>query len=397
MSRRIAVLVDHFPELSETFVAAELRALHARGARVRVEAVARAPHPDPAAARGLAVHYGSEETARERLAALAWLWRRAPRRCLRDLADRRRWRREEWPRTLRALAPAARRIDRAGEEHLHAHFGAGAALDALRLARLLGLPYSVTLHGYDIFRTPRNLPEKLDRAAFATSGSEFTVGHLRSRSPGARVHKIVMGVDPERWRRSAPPATAGTVLAVGRLVEKKGFAHLLRAAAQLRGAPSFAEVLIVGDGPLRGALHALHAELGLEDAVRFLGAQPSERVRALLEEAAVVAVPCVIAADGDADSMPVIAKEALAMEVPVVASDAAGLPEVVRAPWGRTVPAGDADALAVALAEVLDLTPEQRGAMGTAGRAFVATECSVDREAARLLALVDTAVRRKAV
>jgi len=109
-------------------------------------------------------------------------------------------------------------------------------------------------------------------------------------------------------------------------------------------------VLIVGDGPLRDALHALHAELGLEDTVRFLGAQTSDRVRALLEEAAVVAVPCVIAADGDADSMPVIAKEALAMEVPVVASDAAGLPEVVRAPWGRTVPAGDADALAVALA-----------------------------------------------
>jgi len=394
VSRRIAVLVDHFPELSETFVAAELRALHARGARVRVEAVARAPHPDPAAARGLAVHYGSEETARERLAALAWLWRRAPRRCLRDLADRRRWRREEWPRTLRALAPAARRIDRAGEEHLHAHFGAGAALDALRLARLLGLPYSVTLHGYDIFRTPRNLPEKLDRAAFATSGSEFTVGHLRSRSPGARVHKIVMGVDPERWRRSAPPATAGTVLAVGRLVEKKGFAHLLRAAAQLRGAPSFAEVLIVGDGPLRGALHALHAELGLEDAVRFLGAQPSERVRALLEEAAVVAVPCVIAADGDADSMPVIAKEALAMEVPVVASDVAGLPEVVRAPWGRSVPAGDADALAAALRDVLALTPKQRGRMGAAGRAFVAAECSVDRESARLLELVDAAVGR---
>jgi colanic acid/amylovoran biosynthesis glycosyltransferase len=391
VSRRIAVLVDHFPELSETFVAAELHALHARGARVRVEAVARAPHPDPAAVRDLDVHYGGEEPARERLAALAWLWRRAPRRCLRDLADRRRWRREEWPRPLRALAPTARRIDRAGDEHLHAHFGAGAALDALRLARLLGLPYSVTLHGYDIFRSPRNLPEKLGRAAFATSGSAFTVSHLRSRHPGARVHKVVMGVDPERWRRTAPPAATGTVLAVGRLVEKKGFAHLLRAAAQLRGAPGFAGVLIVGDGPL----HALHAELGLEDTVRFLGALPSDRVRALLEEAAVVAVPCVVAADGDADSMPVIAKEALAMEVPVVASDAAGLPEVVRAPWGRTVPAGDAEALAVALAEVLDLTPEQRGAMGAAGRAFVVAECSVDREAVRLLALVETAVSRK--
>lgn len=397
VSHRIAVLVDHFPELSETFVAAESHALHARGARVRVEAVARAPHPDPAAAEGLAVRYGSEETRRERLAALAWLWRRAPRRCLRDLADRRRWRREEWPRPLRALAPAARRIDRAGDEHLHAHFGAGAALDALRIARLLGLPYSVTLHGYDIFRTPRNLPEKLHRAAFATSGSEFTVAHLRARHPGARVHKVVMGVDPERWRRTGPPVAAGTVLAVGRLVEKKGFAHLLRAAALLRGTPGFAAVLIVGDGPLRDELRALHADLGLQDAVRFLGAQPSDRVRALLEEAAVVAVPCVIAADGDADSMPVIAKEALAMEVPVVASDAAGLPEVVRPPWGRTVPAGDAGALATALSDVLALTPEQRRAIGAAGRAFVEVECSVDREAALLIELVDATVRRKAM
>jgi len=392
VQRRIAVLVDHFPELSETFVAAEAHALIARGARVRIEAAGRAPHPDPAAARGLGVRYAGEETGRQQLAALVWLWRRSPCGCLRDLADRRRWRREEWPRPLRVIAPAARRIDRAGDEHLHAHFGAGAALDALRIGRLLGLPFSVTLHGYDIFRTPRNLPEKLDRAAFATSGSEFTVAHLRELHPGARVHKVVMGVDPERWRRSAPPATTGTVLAVGRLVEKKGFAHLLRAAVQLRDAPGFGGVVVVGDGPLRRELHALHAELGLGESVRFLGAQPSERVRTLLEEAALVAVPCVIAADGDADSMPVIAKEALAMEVPVVASDAAGLPEVVREPWGRTVPAGDADALAATLREVLALTTRERAAMGAAGRRFVAAECSVDGEAARLLALVDAAI-----
>ena len=395
MTRRIAVIVDHFPELSETFVAAELHALQARGARVRVEALARAPQPDPAAARGLEVRYAGDEALGERLAALVWLWRRDPRRCLRDLADRRRWRREEWPRPLRALAPAARRIARAGDEHLHAHFGAGAALDALRLARLLGLPYSVTLHGYDIFLTPRNLPEKLGRAAFATSGSEFTVAHLRTVQPQARVHKVVMGVDPGRWRRTAPPASSGVVLAVGRLVAKKGFAHLLRAAAILRDQPGFARVLVVGDGPLDRELRALHAELGLGDTVRFLGAQPSTRVRELLEQAAVVAVPCVIAADGDADSMPVIAKEALAMEVPVVASDAAGLPEVVRPAWGRTVPAGDAAALASALGELLAMTPLERAEMGAAGRAWVAAECSVDGEARRLLELVDIALARE--
>jgi glycosyltransferase involved in cell wall biosynthesis len=395
VQRRIAVLVDHFPELSETFVAAEAHALIARGARVRVEAAGRAPHPDAATARGLDVRYAGEESLPERLAALAWLWRRAPRGCLRDLADRRRWRQEEWPRPLRAIAPAARRIEQAGDEHLHAHFGAGAALDALRIGRLLGLSFSVTLHGYDIFRTPRNLPEKLRRAAFATSGSEFTVAHLRALRPGARVHKVVMGVDPERWRRTAPPATTGTVLAVGRLVEKKGFAHLLRAAARLRDAPGFGTVVVVGDGPLRDELHALHAELGLGESVRFLGAQPSDRVRELLEEAAVVAIPCVVAADGDTDSMPVIAKEALAMEVPVVASEVAGLPEVVREPWGRTVPPGDAGALASALRDVLALTPQERAAMGAAGRELVVDACSVDGEAARLLALIDGVIARR--
>ena len=392
MSRRIGVLVDHFPELSETFIAAELQALQRRGARVHVEAIVPAPHPDPAAARGLAVHYAAGETRAQRLAALAWLVRRAPRACGRDLVDRRRWRREEEPRPLRALASAARRIHRAGDEHLHAHFGAGAALDALRIGRLLGLSYSVTFHGYDIFRTPRNLPEKLARASFSTSGSDFTVEHLRAARPGARVHKVVMGVDPELWRRSGPPASRRTVLAVGRLVEKKGFAHLLRAAALLGDT----EVVIVGDGPLRDELRWLHAELGLGEAVRFLGAQPPTRVRALLEQAAVVAIPCVVAADGDADSMPVIAKEALAMEVPVVAFDAAGLPEVVREPWGRTVTAGDASALAVALRDVLALTPQERAAMGAAGRAFVAAEYSVDGEAGKLLALVEAAVGRRA-
>lgn len=239
MSRRIAVLVDHFPELSETFVAAEVHALQARGARVHVEAAERAPHPHPAGARGLDVRYAGEDSVTVQLAALAWLWGRAPRACLRDLADRRRWRRQEWAKPLRAIAPTARRIHRRADEHLHAHFGAGAALDALRIGRLLGLPFSVTFHGYDIFRTPRNLPEKIDRAAFATSGSEFTVAHLRALRPGARVHKVVMGVDPERWRRTAPPASGGTILAVGRLVEKKGFAHLLRAAARLRDTPGF--------------------------------------------------------------------------------------------------------------------------------------------------------------
>ena len=114
------------------------------------------------------------------------------------------------------------------------------------------------------------------------------------------------------------------------------------------------------------------------------GAQPPDQVRAALECADLLAMPCVIAADGDRDSMPVVVKEALAMEIPVVATDEVGLPEVVRPEWGRLVPPHDPAALAAAIAELLALDPAERAPDGTAGREFVRRECDVERETARL-------------
>ncbi len=392
----IAVLCDQFGELSQTFITTEVRALAALDVPVHIESHASPDRADPAAGEGLDVSVWSAEGAARRIADMAWLAARAPRACARDLRAQRRWRREDEPLPLRMLAPAARRIVRRGDRHLHAHFAAGAALSALRLSRLLGIPYSVTAHGFDIFATPRNLAEKMSAAAFATSGSDFTVAALRRAAPRAELHKIVMGVDSSVWRRFAAPSRVGLVLAVGRLVEKKGFTDLVAAAVLLREDPAFERVVIVGDGPLHAALTGQIAEAGVEDVVELAGPRSPEQVRELLERAAVVCVPCVIAADGDADSMPVIAKEALAMEVPVVATDVAGLPEVVRPPWGRLVPAKDPPSLAAALREMLRLQPAERARMGAAGREFVVTTFDAAGEAQRLAALVESVATRRA-
>jgi glycosyltransferase involved in cell wall biosynthesis len=147
-------------------------------------------------------------------------------------------------------------------------------------------------------------------------------------------------------------------------------------------------VVIAGDGPLRPRLEAQVAELGLEDIVELPTAPGPDAVRDLLEGADVLVAPCVVAADGDRDSMPVVVKEALAMSVPVVATDEVGLPEVVAPEWGSLVPPGSPRELAGAIVDLLALPGERRAAMGAAGRAFVLEHCNVDREAERLAALI---------
>jgi colanic acid/amylovoran biosynthesis glycosyltransferase len=130
-------------------------------------------------------------------------------------------------------------------------------------------------------------------------------------------------------------------------------------------------------------------ELG--DVAELAVAWGAEEVRGQLERADVLAAPSVIAADGDRDAMPVAVKEALAMEVPVVTSDVAGLPELVRPPWGRTVPPRDPEALAAALADLLVLPASERRRMGAAGREFVLECCALPGGAAKLARLVEHA------
>jgi glycosyltransferase involved in cell wall biosynthesis len=388
----LAVFVDRYPELSETFVASELEALRRAGLVVRVEAEARGSAGDGEGEAAQSVSYRSDDGWASRLAALAWLVGRHPGRCARDLAARSRWRREgEWPTSLRELAVVARRVFRAGETHLHVHFAAAAALDAMRVAELLGLRWSVTAHAYDIFAHPRNLVEKLERAAFVTTGCRYNVDHLRglvSKEAADRVHEIVMGVDPDRFTRSGPLPAGRTVVAIGRLVEKKGFRDLVEAAALLRERDAVARIVIVGDGPERAVLAELAERLDVADVVELPGPRGPEEVRTLLEEADLLAAPCVITPDGDRDSMPVVIKEAMAMELMVVGTDVAGLPEAIQPDWGRLVPPSDPAALAAAIGELLALPVERRTAMGTAGRAWVIDHANVDTETARLIDLI---------
>lgn len=383
-------MTDRFPELSETFVAAEIDSLRRAGHYVRVEAGS----PGNAPTSDAEARYLVYDHRVRRLAALLRLVYRHPLRVAADIVGRRRWRHAEEVVPLRVLAASACRILDHDATHIHVHFADRAALDAMRIAQILGIPWSLTAHAYDIFMSPRNLTDKMTRAAFVTSGCQYNVDYLRSLVEPVvrhRIHEVVMGVDVQRFRRTRPYRASGTVLAVGRLVEKKGFHYLLEAAAIMKERGQITRTIIVGTGPLDGEFQRMIEELSLNGHVELLGSRTPDEIRDLLEDAEVFVMPCVVARDGDRDSMPVVVKEAMAMEIPVIATDEVGLPELVNSACGVLIQPSNPVALAEAIEGLLSLPLSQRADIGRAGRTRVIAAADVDRETKKLIGLIDAA------
>jgi colanic acid/amylovoran biosynthesis glycosyltransferase len=391
-ARAIVVACDRFPLLTTQFISREIVALHEAGWRVRVEAVERPERPVLGGARGIRVDYIEEEGTLDRISAMAALALRHPLRCLRDLFERRGLEpADRMP--LRAIAPAALRLGAGGERHVHVHFAALAAANALRAGRIAGVPVSITPHAQEVYLEPVSLPEKIARAAFVTTVCEYNFELLRRLAPehAQKVHNIPIGVRPEAHFRDTSYPGGRTVVAVGRLIEQKGFVHLVDAVALLERSEPVDRLLIAGDGPLRAELEARIAEHGVGHRIELLGSLEPGPIRELIERADVFAVPSVVAADGNRDAVPVVLYEAMAAAVPVVASDEVGLPENVRPEWGRLVPPGDPAELAAAISELLALPAAERAAMGEAGAAFIRSERDLATQTARLIELIEAA------
>ena len=382
-------VLARYPQISETFVENELRELEARG--VPIEVVALAPgHADPERPPVSVVGYPADQSPAERLRAAARLAREQPRAVGGYLRGERAWPPPNGRRRLRGLGRIAPWVAQAREaRHLHAHFATEPTDIARLLSRFSGRPYSFAGHATDVFQDPDALRENLAGAKFMVTDCEYNRRHIASVAPehAHKVSVLILGTDLERFRRMTPYLAEGPVVAVGRLVPKKGFADLIAAAARPEACLDGREVLIVGEGPQRPELERQIA--ASRAPVRLLGAQGNDSIRELLERAAIFALPCIVGPDGDRDSMPVALKEAMALELPVVGTREVGLPELIDSDRGRLVPPTDPPALALALGELLGMPAGERVAMGRAGRAFVEAHCDQRRQAERLLELIE--------
>lgn len=307
-------------------------------------------------------------------------------------------------RLLGRWGALAERVRACGPVLVHAHFATD-GLAALPLARALGVPLITSLRGYDVTRSREALLRSgrlswmryaLRRRRLMERGSLFlAVSDALCRRavaqgfPEARTLTHYNGVDLSHFRPGERPPEPGLVLFVGRLVEKKGVALLLKAFAHVIAARPEARLRIVGDGPLAPALRSRAAALGIAAAVEFAGALPADEVAAQLRRAWLLAAPSLTASDGDAEGLPNTVVEAAASGLPVIASDHSGIPEAVED--GRTgllVPEGDVEGLAHTITGLLG-APDRRSDMARAARALAEERFDLVRQTELLEAIYD--------
>jgi glycosyltransferase involved in cell wall biosynthesis len=311
------------------------------------------------------------------------------------------------PFALAAGWREARRVARrVGATVMHGHWvvpgGATAA------AAMPHLPLVVSLHGSDVYLAERHrLVGRIARACFRRAGWVTACSEdLRRRAvalgaDAARSEVVPYGVDANRFRPSPSLREnvrqrlgihhEALVVAVGRLVRKKGFEYLVEAAGQLAAQGEGLHLLIAGAGDLEEELRERAAAAGLRGRVILPGTVRHQEVAGFLAAADVVVVPSVRDDAGNVDGLPNVLLEALASGTPVIATAAGGMgAAIVDGDTGLIVPERDAGALARALRQLLS-SPDRRSAIGARARADVCRRFGWDRVAARFEAAYEAA------
>ena len=334
----VAYLANQFPAAVEPYVGEEIEELRRRGVEVIPGTVRK---PD-AALRGSNGADSEPEilclqplrllTVLRALGFAAWRWDR-----IAGLVTRILWRGRESPKQrLKALlhtllgAYYAVLLQRRGVEHIHVHHGYFGSWVAMVAARLLGVNFSLTLHGSDLLRDGAYLDTKLKNCRFCLTISEYNRRYILKHFPALDPGKIVvsrLGVDapeqaefPQRAHRNRHTFA---LLAVGRLHAVKDHAFLIRACARLRDCGLEFECAIAGEGPERRHLELLIRENELQNRLSLLGHVPRPQMDSLYRRADLVVLT------SRSEGIPLVLMEAMARGKIVLAPAITGIPEIV--------------------------------------------------------------------
>lgn len=393
---KLGYIFSRYPLPSETFIVREMEEIAALGHELDVAPLLAAPPLTTHATAGMQAAIAVPPWLPEGgPAALAASWRAAPTSHIQTWAvalwtHKGHWNSLAgaalfWPKAI----AIARRFERAGVEHIHAHYATHPALVAWMVHRLTGIPFSFTAHAHDIFVHRSGLALKVAAAAFVATVSEFNRQLLARCFPDwqRKIAVVHCGVRPELYERPRTPAADGRLrlLCVASLQPYKGHRTLLEACDRLRGRLDFT-CRLIGWGPQHGALIRETRRRGLATMVTFGGPAGEQHIARELADADVFVLPSVVERSGKMDGLPVALMEAMAAGLPVVASDLSGIPELVRhEQTGLLTPPGDAKTLAEAIFMLRD--PALRAQLAQRGRELVRREFDAHRSALELTSL----------
>ena len=286
------------------------------------------------------------------------------------------------------------RLQEMGIHHVHAHFAGMAARTAFWIDKFFPITFSFTAHANDIF-APRKFEISLDKLVDATrvivTETDYAAEFLRERFPSRaeRIHRVYNGLDLALFSRADFSSVPPLIVAVGRLIAKKGFGDLIGACRLLMERGKSFRCEIIGEGPLEQELHEQIAQLDLQDCVGLPGTKPQHEIRECLATASAFVLPSVVDPDGGMDNLPTVIMEAMAAGLPVVSTVVGGIPEmVIQDETGFLVPSGDVVALADAIERLFDdIGLAQR--LGECGFQRARELFSIEKNMRSLLALID--------
>lgn len=366
-----AYLFERFPSFGQTFCYREVAELYRQGVAVPIFSI-RNPKDEPVqdwdARIVQRVHYLPEEM--ELLDDV----RRASKKgklAPEIVAALDGWgRRSDFLRLYQAVYVGLR-LQEAGISHVHAHFAGMAARTAFWIGKFFPITFSFTAHANDIF-APRKFEIGLDKlvgaARVVVTETDYAEKFLRERFPECadRIHRVYNGLNLAEFRRATFSSDPPSIVAIGRVIVKKGFANLIRACALLVERGKSFRCEIVGEGPLENQLRAQIEQLRLQEFVQLPGPKPQHELRARLANASVFVLPSVPEPEGGMDNLPTVIMEAMATGLPVVSTRVGGIPEmVIDNQTGFLVQPEDA----VALAGAIEKVTNDRSLGQTLGRA----------------------------
>jgi colanic acid/amylovoran biosynthesis glycosyltransferase len=284
--------------------------------------------------------------------------------------------------------------------YVHVYGSSYPATRALVASSLLGIPFSLgTFVDFDYPYDFKNFREKTELARFVVASTRFCAKRIRaytSEEIFKKVHVVHFGISRDFAPRGSRKAAVsgerpGCIIAIGRLVEKKGFEYLVKACSILKTRKISVPCVIVGEGPEKSRLKELVRILGLKKDVKLPGYVWGRRFKSFMRPENILVVPSVYAKDGERDGIPEVMLEAMLCEVPVVSTTVSGIPEAVTdGENGLLVRERDEKALANAI-ERLVRHKGLRQRLGRNARARVLKSFDVDKSARELWSLIRAA------